>query len=254
VDGGGGGGGGGGEGGGEGGVDGGGGGGGGGGDVDGGGGDVGNGGGTGANGYYRPGHRCASRRWHPSISSPSPTCTNTDSDDVPEYWNNPLMAGVTMFDDPDRCCDKLRLSRGGLECEVREAEDCVDGDAANGQGGGGGDDAGAGGGSGGGRDWRRECEEGRRWHVSKSRDGTWCVPFFAIWESRGKLELLARVCRTLFSSHYFAPFFVPIFSTNDDDFPPIWGEEYYLGRTVSRNITADPALCCSSRSSAPSHR
>ena len=86
------------------------------------------------------------------------------------------MKDVTMFDNPQTCCDNLKKSQG-LDCFIREAGECsidnghggqVGGDGSGGNGGQGN------GGNGGMGSFLNECEK-KRWHVSKRKKETWYV-------------------------------------------------------------------------------
>jgi len=134
---------------------------------------------------YDSGHQCEGRLWHPDITASSPTCTNTafKGNNYPSYWDNPVMKGLTMFDTPKECCGNLN-GEGAINsnyCFVKESNDCVANDET------------------GQYDIEKDdCEDGRKWHASKSKSET---------------------------------------CTNDDDFPPAWSDAFYNGKTMFSSHT-----------------
>ena len=72
---------------------------------------------------YPPDNPCHARKWHPDTNSLPSICTNDK--EYPALWDNGIMDGISMFDDPGACCDKLKRTNGDEECLIVEDEVCM---------------------------------------------------------------------------------------------------------------------------------
>jgi hypothetical protein len=72
---------------------------------------------------YTPDNPCHARKWHPDTKSLPSICTNDK--EYPALWDNGIMDGISMFDDPGACCDKLKRTNGDEECLIVEDKVCM---------------------------------------------------------------------------------------------------------------------------------
>ena len=71
---------------------------------------------------YPPDNPCHARKWHPDTNSLPSICTNDMK--YPALWDNGIMDGISMFIEPEACCEKLKRTNGDDECLIVEDEVC----------------------------------------------------------------------------------------------------------------------------------
>ena len=65
---------------------------------------------------------CHGRKWHPDTTSLISTCTNNPH--YPASWDNGMMDGITMFTNPNDCCEMLKSTSEDGQCVIDEDPVC----------------------------------------------------------------------------------------------------------------------------------